>query len=237
MTHPLEPLQRETVMSALGQVPDLLDDLQTTITRTDRIHTGGQISARGRHRERVVPFNQRASQARMTLEHALRAYALRVAIVTGAPAPHRPAAHAAYLARWLPAIPDDAPCIDGIHAEIVGAVQQARHAIDRPVERLFVGPCPACRTDLYAIDSAEVVDCAGCGYCVPVQQHRRLLLRQAENAVGTAAELARILSWFAGKPVTAERIRQWAARGKLHGFRSPAGVVYRIGDVIELSRT
>lgn len=182
--------------------------------------------------QRAVPFNQAASDAREALTRALRVYALRVAVATGRPAPHGPVAHARYLSTQLPTIRDDAASISGIFSAIVGASDKARRAVDRPVERKYVGVCD-CGASLYATDGAEQMGCRKCGQTWGVQARRDWLLEQAKNQVGTPEVLARLLPWFDERPVKASTIRQWASRGKL---RAAGPGSYRIGDVIALHR-
>jgi hypothetical protein len=228
----LDKLQRRTLMSVLEQAPGKLEDLEVTITRTDsmrpmRLGTSG-------HTERAVPFNQRASDARVKLEKALRTYALRVAIVVRVPAPHKPAAQALYLRRWLPGIPDDAPSIEGIYNAIVGTSDAARRAVDRPADRKYIGVC-TCGTSLYAVEGgSDVIECRGCKLRWSVNEQRAWLLEQARDRVGSPEMLAKILPWFDERPIKASTIRKWAERGKLEAV-NPQGH-YRIGDVIALHR-
>ncbi|SLG40183.1 Uncharacterised protein [Mycobacteroides abscessus subsp. abscessus] len=226
--------QRRTLLQTLAGVPDLLAELDVTITRTDVVR-GAPVGKSG-HRPVVVPFNQRASDARVSLERALRTYALRVAIVTGSPAPHGPARHAAYLAAWLPMIPDDAPSINGIYAAIVGAAAEARRAIDRPPGRVYVGACD-CGAHLYAREGADEVECRVCSLTWPVAERREWMVEQARDRVGTPAILARLMPWFDDRPIQESTIRQWARRRKLTAVPSEGGPpMYRLGDVLDLHR-
>jgi hypothetical protein len=227
----LDKLQRRTLMTVLEQAPGKLEDLEVTITRTDSMGPMNLGVTKGSE-ERAVPFNQAASDARVKFEKALRTYALRVAISVNYPAPHKPAAQARYLHRWLPNLPDDAPSIEGIYAAIVGASDAARRAVDSPVERKYVGTCE-CGASLYAAAGAAQMGCRACGLTWNVQERRDWLLEQARDRVGTPELLARMLPWFDERPVKASTIRQWAVRGKL---QATAPGLYRIGDVIALHR-
>lgn len=228
----LDKLQRRTLMSVLKLVPDRLDDLEVTITRTDSMKPMNLGVTRGSE-ERSVPFNQAASDARVKLEKAVRTYALRVALVTGRPAPHGAARQSQYLLQALPGIPDDAPSIEGIYTAIVGASDKARRVVDSPMERKYIGTCK-CGHSLFAINDAEETGCRKCGLRWTVAECRGYLLEEARDRVGTPETLARLLPHFDDRPIKANTIRAWAARGKL----KPANAhgQYRIGDVIELHR-
>lgn len=230
----LDKLQRRTLMKTLGQAAELLEDLEITITRTDSM-APMRLGSTG-HKVRVVPFNQSASDARIALEKALRVYALRVQIVTSQPAPHTPQGRITYLQKHLPGIPDDAPSIEGIYTAIVHASDKARRTIDSPRERIYTGACDHCGTSLYAVKDAtsDTVTCRTCGVKHAVAERRDALLESARNHVATAAELARFLPWFAGKPIKANTIVKWAERGKLTPVIMDGHTMYRIGDVIAL---
>lgn len=211
----------------------MLDDLEVTITRTDSMRP--QSLGSSGHKERVVPFNQKASNARVALEKALRQYALRVAIATRVPAPHGPKAHAAYLVERLPGIPDNAPSIEGIFRAVVGASDAARRTIDRPIERAYTGTCE-CGARLYSPQHAEVVQCYECGLRWDVQERRDWLLEQARDTYGTVAELARLLPWFDGRPILSSSIERWVKCGRLRSRVIDGRTVFRIGDVVALHR-
>ncbi|GIH98105.1 hypothetical protein [Planobispora takensis] len=136
--------------------------------------------------------------------------------------------------RWHPA---GGEAVD----ELIDAVRQARRAIDRRADLVYCGPCGSpdedgqtCMADLYARPDAPVVRCR-CGAAIDVHDRRMWLLRQAEEALGTAAEIARALTRL-DQPVTPERIRQWNRRDRLiprdHDARGHP--LYRVGDVLAL---
>lgn len=227
----LDKVQRRTLMKVLERVPDMLEDLEITITRTDALRP--QNLGTSGHKERVVPFNQRASDARVNLSTAVRTYALRVAIVTRVPAPHGPTAQSRYLVRHLPAFADDAPSIHGIYSAVVGASDAARRAIDRPQERRYAGQCE-CGARLYAPDTAQMVTCRQCSLEWPVEEVRAWMMEQARDTLGSAAELARLLPWFNGEPVKSSTISRWAQRGKLQTVMVEGQPKFRVGDVLEL---
>ncbi|MFF2555746.1 hypothetical protein ACFVUS_32380 [Nocardia sp. NPDC058058] len=231
---PLDPGRRHEVMRALAAVPGLLDELDTTLSRGDAVGAPRVTGAAGGGGRRpALPFRKGASDAHAELARTLRYYAVRVAILARRPAPRAPGEQSVFLCRQLPRIPDDAPVLAGIHPALPDAVAAARAAIDRPADRLCIGLCD-CGSRLYGVEEQTVVRCPGCDREYAVAERRGSLLAQARDMVGTATELARILPWFSGKPVTANAIRQWAARGKLTGYTVAGETVYRIGDVLRV---
>ncbi|WP_405164730.1 DUF1922 domain-containing protein [Nocardia sp. NBC_01499] len=231
---PLDPIQRDDVMRALAAVPGLLVELDTTLSRSDAVgaaKSAGTASAGAR--QRALPYHKGASDAHAALARTLRYYALRVSFLARERAPRTSRDQAVFLRKQLPRIPGDAPVLIGIHPALPAAVDAARAIIDRPAERLCIGLCD-CGTRLYATDGQSTVRCLGCDREHSVMERRVDMLSQARDMVGTATELARILPWFSGKPVTANAIRQWAARGKLTGRHVGGEIVYRIGDVLRV---
>jgi hypothetical protein len=228
----LDALQRRTLMKVLDQLPDRLEDLDITITRTDatspeRLGTSG-------HKVRSVPYNQAASDIRVNVERALRKYAVQVSIVTGVRPPATPAAKVAYLVEHLPRIVNDSPAIRGIYTDLVTHGADAiRRVIDRPIERQYIGPCPACQANLMAPkDGPDRVVCRSCRAVASVSERRAALLEKASTMVGSAELIARILPWFGGEPIKANTVRQWASRGRVETVKMNGETMYRIGDVI-----
>lgn len=99
----------------------------------------------------------------------------------------------------------------------------------------YAGPCDICSLDMYARPGATIVRCRMCDVEYDLAPRRRKLLDKAKGKLATATDCARALTGV-GVPVTAERIRQWVARGHL----KPAGTdlqkkpLYRIRDVLDL---
>lgn len=125
-------------------------------------------------------------------------------------------------------------------AEELGHVsQQLRFLVDRPADRWYAGPCDQCERDLYARTGAAEVVCAECDLAYDVAARRQWLLEQAEDRLVNATMLARAVSWLGSEPLTAERVRKWAQRGRLiaKGHEVRAGrtlPLYRIGDALDL---
>lgn len=135
-------------------------------------------------------------------------------------------------ADWLMHRPEAETAYD----ELTAAMQGALRAIDTTVGRRYVGPCSVCSRDLYAEAGAVTVECRPCRMTYDMAERRELLLTAAEDRIATAAEISRAVTnlW---EPVTSDRIRQWAARGRLVAHAQIDGRPgYRVGDVLDLLR-
>ncbi|MGW0247608.1 hypothetical protein ACWDYH_13315 [Nocardia goodfellowii] len=233
-TEPLNPERRAAVMAGLGAIPALLAELDITFSRADSIASAGSLgSARTKKTEQVLPFNTGAAKAHRDIGAVLAHYSAAISAIVGRRAPATTVEQARFLARHLPRMPDDSDAVLGMDAALSRAIQSAYRTIDRPEPRVSVGDC-ACGLRLYAQPDADIVRCAGCGVLVSVRHRRRQMLNQAYEMLGTAAELARLVSDSFGARISAERIRQLARRGKLTGHVVSSRTVYRLGDVIEL---
>ncbi len=93
-----------------------------------------------------------------------------------------------------------------------------------------------CGTDLYAMPGDTQVTCPACGARYDVAERRAWLLDAAEDRLATTTEIARAITTLAGQDLTTERLRQWAARGRLTvRARTPDDrPLYRVGDVLSL---
>ncbi|MGW5267235.1 hypothetical protein ACWEQ4_01155 [Rhodococcus sp. NPDC003994] len=233
----LDALTRRTLMDVLSRIPERLEDLDVTITRTDAM--APEALGSSGHKNRVVPFNQRASDARVELQTAVRIFAFRVhaAVSPGPVVLTGPVNQVRFLQDALPAVPNDAPCITGIYERIVGAYDRSTRAVDRPVARVYVGRCDGdCNgSPLYAAkDRSPEVRCRVCSKRHDVQAHREAMIKQARDMIAAPAELARVLPWFVGSAVQAATIRKWAERGKLTPVEVDGWTMYRIGEVLDL---
>lgn len=112
----------------------------------------------------------------------------------------------------------------------------------RVVAAVFGGDPEVCDAQLYARPDADVVRCRVCDTVFGVAERRGWLLASAEDSLAHAALIASALTSL-DRPVTVDRIYQWAHRGRLvarseedaepgeEGRRLP---LYRVGDVLDL---
>lgn len=138
--------------------------------------------------------------------------------------------------------------------ELLDLERQLRRFVDHPPELTYVGPCTAglsglagawiCGADLYASAGKAEVTCRQCNASYQADARRAWLLGQAEDEWHTAPDIAHALVTFSDdvsgdERRLANRIRQWAKRGRLsardkvwaHGQEAPR---YRLGDVLSL---
>ena len=119
--------------------------------------------------------------------------------------------------------------------EMTHLAQRLEALVDRPADRWYAGPCDQCRRDLYARTGAAEVTCPECQLDYDVAARREWLLKAAEDQLVTAATLSRAVSWLGGMPLSQDRIRKWAERGRI--VTKPAdglGPLYRVGDALAL---
>ncbi|PRX90844.1 hypothetical protein [Allonocardiopsis opalescens] len=226
---------------ALGRVPELAAELDTAVTRGDRMGggSGGRRSA-----EAPLVFNAGASEVGWVLRNALVTWVRVLANAYGEDQPpRRPprygpvcrrCAHAscAEIRRGGAGLPEDnLPAMAGwlsaraervrLHEaggecvdEVLAALAEVLPVLDLPVERAYVGPCASCGADLYTRPGAPTATCRDCGHAHDADARLGLLHRWADAHLGTAAEVAGAVSRM-GRPVTAELLRKWVQRGKL----------------------
>lgn len=214
----------------LGNIPMLARQLDITLARQTS-STGGSRSS-----ETPMPYNQAASDAADNLRATLVSW---VRIINQ----HH---HTNYIwprdtltgiARWLTGRHTDLCSLhnaDEAVDEIGFAVRTAERAIDRPADRWFAGKCD-CDADLYVAPGSPTVTCRDCRHRYDVRERRAWLLEAAEDQLAYAALIAQALTTL-GQPVTPERIRKWAERGRIiaHGNDPRGRPQYRVGDVREL---
>lgn len=222
--------------AALAQVPALAAELDTARARQAAARPRGGPRAA----EAPLPWDERASRAHARL-HAVLAGWTRV-LVEDHPhlPPPPPQAAAPALAAWLAARARQLrahPAADDVHHEITTAVDHAWAAVDRPPDRRYLGPCPTpgCGADLYALPTTATATCPACRATTDVAARTAALLASARDLLLTGPETARALTAL-GDRVTADRLRQWHARGRLASpAADPAGRrLWRVGDVLDL---
>jgi hypothetical protein len=221
----------------LAAMPWLLDDLEITITRQDKLSDPTGRSGD----ERPLPIRINAMEARRDLNATLAGWAMHIAGrldgLTGSGWNEPRLAN--YLLDHLGTILTD-PAAGQIADEIGYAKGMAMRAIDKPAPRVYVGPCEDCDKDLYAHPRAAEVECRtpDCGAIYPIEARRRWLLGKAEDQLRTAAELSRALPELLQRPLTASMIRAWAHQGRIVKHpplqNRPNDPLYSVKDVIDI---
>lgn len=130
-----------------------------------------------------------------------------------------------------------------MHSRIVEAVVNARTAIDRRPDRVYVGTCgndegrEACTAELYVEAGEAYVICPACRRHWDVEDRRRILLAAVEDRLAHASLLAAAVTHL-GQPIKADTIRKWAngKRKRLTraGVNEDGRPLYRVGDVLDI---
>lgn len=226
----------------LGDIPALIVDLETTITRQSVV--GGRNGGRGT--ETPLPFHQAASDALRLLTGALWPWVRegieehrdRIALPAGLNA------DAVTLSRtllrlhgWLVVHPDGVAAID----EITYAVSQCRRVIDLAPDRWYCGICSAemegarCTEELYVIAGHHEVKCPTCGTTHDVVERRDAMLDAAEDQLLTLSEMTRALALTGRETVSRKQLEGWVRRGRLvRSGNDGATALYRVSDVRDI---
>lgn len=246
---------RARLLQDLDDVPSLAEHLDLTLSRQGRL--GGRSGSRPTETE--LPWDQRARESAYVLGSTLmgwyRALAAGRPLVQGPVCPstcdhssceiadlgRRPPGTPAGLARWLlhhrRRLLGGAAAADAVD-ELTAAVGMARRAIDRPPPGFwYAGECGAdsCRARLYARHGAATLYCRRCGAIHHVGAREARIVEQAENVLGTAAQIARALNGFT-PDLTPSTIRGHTHRLNLfpYGTDRLGRPLYRVGDVLRL---
>ena len=249
-------------------IPGLAEDLTVAITKQSRFT---QMPGSGRptkratdeHRtvlaEQPLAFGYAASEARTVLTSTL-------AYWTAAIAEQRGLSHPAYTltdmatflatqVQWI----RNQPAGNEAHDELTTAIRNARRAVDRPMDRVYAGPCsleeddgqvtyrrllsligreidPRCDGHLYAREGSTIATCDTCARDMPLNDARDPLLARIDNMHLTATEIVTALGGL-GQKINANTLRVWAHRGQLTNH-APTGERprYRVADVRRLAK-
>ena len=230
----------------LRAVPDLLAELDITISRQDHLAGDGSFA---RTSEIPLPLRLSPLEVKRDLVETMFVWAAHMALerrsqLAALIATESSAAWSNYLLERLCDVVLN-PSAGQLANEVGYMVKVSRRAVDRPAQLRYVGPCDACGFDLYAHPWAPDIKCDGCAEIYAVDQRREWLLDQAELYLLTATEMSRALPGLLARDthgrepmLTAAMIRGWAFRGRI--FRYPAHParpnepLYRVGDVLDL---
>lgn len=217
----------------LRSVPALSEDLDIALSRQARIGTGGKAGKGGAHTR--WPINTGAAAAAWDLQQVLTIWARELSktpVATTVHASHVLLLHINEIRRH--------PDVDHMVEKITQAITKARHTIDRPQDRVFVGPCMyadpdtdiTCLADIYARPAASHAACKVCGITHDVAERRAWLLEQASDRLFTVREASQMLGDVGGIRVTESRIRGYIHRQRLAYHPIGDGKGIRLGDLL-----
>jgi hypothetical protein len=229
----------------LGDVTSIVADLEISLSKQARIGTPGKS---GLARERI-PINVGAMQAADNLGNVLTTWARdlletdsgRWDAISKAPAVTASRA----LLVMIPTIRRH-PAVVELVDEITDAIAQARRAVDRPADRVYLGQClmetpdeegrqVTCLAELYARPQASEVRCSVCSAEHPVEERRAWLMDKAKDMIVTVKEASSYLGEIGGIKVTESSIRGYLHRGSRLQYRVPVEAKrFRLGDLLDV---
>jgi hypothetical protein len=219
----------------LATVRALMTDLDVSASKQAHIGNSGGNSAPAHERN---PVNWTAAEAADHLGNTLTTWARDVAPNAPDPRPVTkpgPALAAVQiLFMHIDAIRRH-PAARELLEQITDAIKQARHAIDRPQQRTYLGQCLVddCTAELYARPTARDTTCPDCGATHPVAERRAWLLDRASNTIVTVRDASTFIGEVAGIRITQAAIRGYLHRGRIT-YRPGITNGMRIGDLLDL---
>lgn len=130
------------------------------------------------------------------------------------------------------------PAVDEFDDELGYAVRNARHAIDLPPDRVYLGTCSdTCEVEVWAPRGHLTVACPGCGGVHDVAARQEWLTMAVNDRLATATVIAQGLAGAAGVVVAESTLRSWVHRGRLlaRGHDQLGRALYRVGDCVDLA--
>jgi hypothetical protein len=241
----------------LADVPSLAGHLQLALARQVRM---SDAVARGT--ETPLPYDARAGDAAILLHQTLAAWVAH--LQAGAPIIAGPvcstgcrhatclhitlscrpgpstADHARWLLRHLPILLGK-DLVEVACEQLTEAIRGARRVIDRPLDRVYAGPCDECGRDLYAQPGATITTCPTCvdaeGYHLGygVQSRRDWMLAEIEEMRLPASDITRALTSLV-RPIKPALLYTWVHRRRLVpvGTNAHGHALFRVGDVLDL---
>jgi hypothetical protein len=229
---------------ALGDVRWIVTELDTAASKQARI--GNPSGGGGLARERN-PISWGAVEAADTLGNVLTTWARDIGQRDDIWRINAAAVSASYvLLGNIDAIRRH-PAVAELVDEVVDAVEQARRAIDRPADRVYLGQCLSvipgapdgdgieCYEEIWGKVDAHEVTCRVCGVTHEVAERRAGLLDRARPLIVTVKQAAEYMGEVGGITVNQKTIRSWIERDKLADHSGGVGErTIRLGDLLEL---
>lgn len=245
------------------KIPELLRELNVTLSKQDRVGTVSEGSRPQGH-EKPMIYKHHASEARDKLvaggvvkwARLIRvAFPLELDVNMPADPIQRLVAYIDRAAHkeWF----------GDMASEISRLVAMAESTIDLATQRLEAGTCDECGTRISGSIDSPTVTCAGCGVAYQIEDRQQELFAAAQAHKVTAAQAEVYLGFFlrltelrrseglpsvlgplADQPFSGALVRQWAKRERLFevgryiqpGVTGPEGwPLYRFGDVIQVA--
>lgn len=219
----------------------LVEELDITITRTDCIGTASLGVLVGGGGETPQVFHPKASDLQGVLRSVTRYWGLTFRNLH----PHLTwpgGERADVIARWMLLFPDllsEHPHAGMMVTDIGSIVGRVFRVIDRPADRVFIGPCGGqisvdrqCDESLYGIAGRSHLRCRGCGVVWDLAERRADLKARAVDTLAPASDMVGFETVF-GREVTADMLNSWKRRGMIttHGVDGRGRALFRVGDI------
>ena len=215
-----------------ANVPALVEQLEVTITRLDRVFRPSPPA--DAEATEPMPYGVAASQSKDELRWALVTGALAVLHRLGQEWAGRDSSED--VAAWLGAHSMSValhPEADAIAVQVRDAVAKAMRAIDTLPERVLAGPCPTCDSRLMAFKGSASVWCDTCGRrhkVAEVREPMRAKLADLQYTLSGLRDVARSM----GIKCDTNRVNKLAQRGRITqvGESIDGYALYRVGDFL-----
>lgn len=255
---------RDAFRRSVEKIPELLRELNVTLSKQDRIGQDSVGGPRPPGHEAPLFYKHHAGEARDRLVAGgivKWARLIRVAfpLELDSNMPNDP------ILRLLEFVDRAAQhqWFGDMASEISRLVAMAESTIDLASQRLEAGKCDECGTRISGAIDNPIVTCSGCGmtYQIEVRQKELYAAAQAHKVTAAQAEvylgffvrldelrrsegLPSVLGPLAGQPFSGALVRQWARRDHLTecgryvepGITGPEGwPLYVFGDVVQVA--
>lgn len=217
--------------SRLRAAADNFAEMHIAIARRDRFGETIRFS----RTVAPLPFDQAAAIDYEAVVNTVTVWGHHVCTLRGVPGPGRgnnPLLWIAGQLEWLRYRQEAATALD----ELDYAARLVERAIDAPAQHWFAGRCldNGCQAELYARHGAHTIRCRDCGTQHDAEVRKAWLLEQAEDTLGTATEISRLVSAMNARLLTSSQVRGMAHRGRItaHGEDRHGHPTYRVGDVL-----
>lgn len=204
---------------------DLLHDLDRQLAGLTR--TGGSPIGIVVRAEKGLGFDERAGDLLRQLHNCLGGW-VRVLCEDNA-LPLNMRDRTVQLASWLYCHEREVrrhEAVGELWGDVHKLVEQARRLVTPRPPKVYLGMCSVplddsdepelCDEDLYGEDGQRHVLCRKCGASHVFNQRREVMLDAMPGEKLTAAELTRAFAGYRGIELKADRLRQWAHRGKIY---------------------
>lgn len=221
----------------------MLSDMGWMLEELDNV-ISGQIryvdQATAKSAETPMPFDPKASEVRSYLVNELTT---AVRIIEEANQWESGASSERAAASWL-AHRVSAVRLNVAGGDIIDGITRywtaAEWIIDRPLQRQYLGDCVTdwqgnpCGGRIYGRATKPEARCDTCGGEYQAEALRARLLRELDDRICTASEIARLSTYLGltqNREQVRKRINQWSARGQIQKHLTEGEMRHRFGEV------